>query len=145
MRAALPLLLLTTTLLTSCGLISPPVKKLDHRTLETLGGIAIGKPYTNDRHHVLVPVVCDVSGTRHITTQPTRLESSLACVAPDVLVKGQVIWITVKTRRTAKHLSSQCPDIDLGQLPRDTYLVYYRDPDGSEQPIGIVMTKNLRF
>jgi hypothetical protein len=139
------LVLSVLSLLTSCSSLFTDTKKLDHRTIESLGGIAMGKARIDTRGHVIIPIDCDVSGTRQITTPPTRLESGLACLPPEVTIKEQTVWITLKTRRTAKHLSSKCPDLDLGKLPPETYLIYYRDPDGSEHPIGVALTKNLRF
>ncbi|WP_395752488.1 hypothetical protein [Prosthecobacter sp.] len=127
---------------TSC---STHTQKLDHRTIESLGGIALGKPRLDPRGHIILPIDCDVSGTRAITTTPTRLESALACLPPEITRKDQTIWLTLKTRTTKAGLSSKCPDLDLGKLSPETYLVYYRDPDGSEHPIGVVLTKNLRW
>ncbi|WP_395741140.1 hypothetical protein [Prosthecobacter sp.] len=143
MRAIILLVLSVVTIFsTSC---STHTRRLDHRTIESLGGIALGKARLDTRGHVILPIDCDVSGTRQITTPPTRLDSSLACLPPEVIRKEETIWLTLKTRRTAKGLTSKCPDLDLGKLPPETYLVYYRDPDGSEHPIGVVLTKNLRW
>lgn len=117
----------------------------DYRTIESLGGIAVGLPRLDSREHVIVPIRCDVSGTSTITCRPTRLESALACAKPDVRVTGNTIRITIRTCFIGRDLSSRCPDIDLGRLRDGTYLVVYGDPDGNEHPIGAVQTSNLRF
>lgn len=121
------------------------IQRCDYQTIQSFGGIAVGRPRLDSRKHVIVPIHCDVSGTSTITCRPTRFESTLACAKPDVSVKGDTIRITVRTCIVGGDLSSKCPDIDLGRLRNDTYLVVYRDPDGHEHPIGAVQTSNLWF
>jgi hypothetical protein len=139
--------LLLSVLMIGCDTVvsSATNQRCDFRTIESFGGIAVGRPRLDSREHVIVPIRCDVSGTSTITCRPTRLESALACAKPDVRVSGDTIRITVRTCFVGGGLSSQCPDIDLGRLRDGTYLVVYRDPDGHEHPIGAVQTSNLRF
>jgi hypothetical protein len=134
-------------LMTGCGTFVSNVanQRCDYRTIESWGGIAVGRPRLDTREHVIVPIRCDVSGTSTITCRPTRIESALACAKPDVSVSGDTIRLTIRTCIAGGGLSAQCPEIDLGRIRDGTYLVVYRDPGGHEHPIGAVQTNNLRF
>jgi predicted RNase H-like HicB family nuclease len=52
----------------------------DWQFVQSVGGLALGTPQRDDRGHVL-PIRCDVSGTRTITVHPTAINSALAGVA----------------------------------------------------------------
>lgn len=122
---------------------------LDLRTVESLGGLELGKPqgvlHKGEPGDVLLPIRFDVSGTQTITHKPTRLESGLACAPPLVSVRGQSIRLTLRTCLATQGRTSQCPVVNLGRLREGGYVVYYVDPDGTEHPLGMVSTTNLFF
>ncbi|MDB6074903.1 MAG: hypothetical protein JWO89_2543 [Verrucomicrobiaceae bacterium] len=121
------------------------VERCDYRTIQGLGGIAVGPLRLNKVGHMILPVMCNVSGTRKITCTPSNLQSAAVCRRPAVVVRDGAIHLTIRSSLVAEGYSASCPDVDLGRLKQGSYVVYYRDPDGTDHPVGIADTGNLGY
>ena len=107
--------------------------------VQSIGGIAVGTPARNTTGGVSLPIDCDVSGLRTVSVTPSRVNSGIACDPPLARADGQRILVTLNTSpATKKHHDSRCPAADLGPIPAGEYSVLYRDPQGSEHPLGSV-------
>ncbi len=109
-------------------------------SMQSLGGISIGTPSRENATWYL-PISCDVSGTKPITVQPTRLNSALATADVKVEVKGSHVSVTVVTTMKSHNKSSLCRPAALGSLREGTYTVSYRDPDGTQHELGRIEIK----
>jgi hypothetical protein len=111
----------------------------DWQFVQSVGGMAIGKPARDGRGNVILPIHCNVSGTRRITTKPNGINSALVCERPSVGVRGSMIFITVRTTVASDQNSdADCPAANLGRLAPGRYSVVYRDPDGGSHPLGLI-------
>ena len=111
----------------------------DWQFVQSVGGIAIGKPARDGRGNITLPIHCNVSGTRRITTRPTGIHSALVCERPSVGVRGSMVFITVHTTVASdRNSDADCPAANLGRLKPGRYSVVYRDPDGSSHPLGVI-------
>ncbi len=108
--------------------------------MQSVGGISVGDPFREDGTWFL-PVSCDVSGTRKVTVEPTRLNSALAAADVRIQVKGTAVYVTVVTTMVSHNRSSLCKPAALGNLPVGTYSVFYRDPDGTRHKLGRISIK----
>lgn len=99
--------------------------------LQSVGGIAIGVPERVGDGWQL-PVSCDLTGLRAITTDPSILNSdtvvhSLALVAED---RDLLLSVLLKTSDYATD-AARCPAVALPVLEPGPYRVFY--DDGSER------------
>src|SRR5881394_3841678 len=69
----------------------------DWQFIQSVGGIALGTPQRDDHGDVILPIRCDVSGTRTITVHPTALNSALVCEHPSVRVRSPTVFLTIRT------------------------------------------------
>src|SRR4051812_37366526 len=117
----------------SQGLVSQP---RGWEFVEAVGGLRMGTAHRNDQG-VFLPIECDVSGLHATTGRPASLNSGIACDAPLVRMEGRRIMLTLNTSTaTKKHHETRCPPADLGDLAAGAYEASYRDPQGSEHPLG---------
>jgi hypothetical protein len=105
--------------------------------VQSVGGIAIGPPLKSSSGWLL-PVQCDVSGLKTITTQPTTLNSGIACVETRAVAEGSSIFVTVVTDIAGPGRSASCPAASLGAIAPGHYSVKYRDRDGQAISLGEV-------
>jgi hypothetical protein len=111
----------------------------DWQFVQSVGGIALGKPHRDGRRHVLLPVHCDVSGFQTVTVAPTTINSGIVCESPLVRIRSGTVFLTVRISVASKlYASARCPDADLGVLTAGRYAVIYSSPDGSQHPLGTV-------
>jgi hypothetical protein len=112
----------------------------DWQFVQSVGGIALGKPQRDNHGHVLLPIRCDVSGLQTITVRPKGLNSALVCEPPLVRIQSGTIFLTIRTSVAiaSGNTDPRCPTADLGTLSAGDYSVIYRSPDGSEQPLGSI-------
>lgn len=111
----------------------------DWQSIQTVGGLALGKPERDARGHTLLPIRCNVSGTETITVRPTGINSASVCEPPLVRVRNGTVFLTVRTTIVSGHNSNaNCPKADLGILAPGPYAVVYRSPDGTQNPLGTI-------
>ena len=112
--------------------------------VQSVGGLKLGAPCRNPEGHVLLPITCDVFGTKKITKQPTTMNSALACDTPSVHVQGHSIGITVRTTIvTDLNRSADCPPADLGVIEPGAYEVWYLSPNGIRKNLGTIVIQKL--
>lgn len=105
--------------------------------IESVGGLSFDKPIKSAQGWVL-PVKVDVSGTQKITTNPTAMNSALACKNIASSVDGIAIYLTVITTPASKGLSARCANVILGNISAGNYLVLYKSPDHIVYRIGAI-------
>ncbi len=98
----------------------------------SVGGLTVGTPVQSDGGWLL-PIQADVSGLKAVTTKPTTLNSALVCEAVKANVKGQDIFLMLKTALVHGDATSACPAAKLGKLPNGSYSVWY----GTSRSAGI--------
>ncbi len=134
---------LAAALVLLCPLAAPAGILPERQTwdfMHSVGGISIADPFREDGTWYL-PVLCDVSGTRKVTVEPTRLNSALATADVRIQVKGMAVYVTVVTTMASHNQSSLCKPAALGNVPVGTYSVFYRDPDGTRHKLGKISIK----
>jgi hypothetical protein len=115
------------------------VESRDWKFVQSVGGLALGTPWRDNRGHVLLPVQCDVSGTQTITVHPTAMNSALVCEPPDTRVRSNTVFLTIRTVIAgSRKTDARCPAADVGALPAGVYSVTYLSPDGSRHPLGSI-------
>lgn len=102
-----------------------------------VGGLAVGTPVPSNGRWLL-PVRADVSGTQVIANKPTTLNSGLVCEAVRAKVKGQDIFLTIKTTLAHKGATSVCPAAKLGRLSSGRYDVWYGTSRAEGTSLGTV-------
>ena len=111
----------------------------DWQFVQSVGGMVVGTPQSTSRGHFLLPVRCDVSGTKAITVRPTAGSSALVCELPIVRIRSSTVFLTIRTTLAAKrNLDARCPPADLGALTAGDYSVIYLSPDGTQHPLGSI-------
>jgi hypothetical protein len=115
--------------------------KCDWPFVQSVGGMAIGTPQRNEKKHVILPIKCNLAG-QTITTHPVTAYSGLAFDTPAIRVNSTNIFLTVRTTLPGKR-DAQCPPADLGKLASGDYAVFYRNPDGTRQPLGTIHVPSL--
>ena len=122
-----------TAVLVGCKLMSTEYR--DWRFVESVGGMQMGQPIKAKNGKWQLPIDCDVSGIRAITTKPTQINSALICNGFKVRVSGTNIFVTLRT--TISGYASRT-NAELGNLSSGEYSVSYRDPDGSNYQLGVI-------
>lgn len=102
----------------------PNAVPMDWAFIQSVGGIRLGDPYTQDGMR-WVPVIVDVSGTQTITVTPSMRNTGLVCSAVTLTggggrapIGGMDMWLTVHTEPESSDtnrlgLSSRCADLPL--------------------------------
>ena len=135
------LALALTALFTSCssdwpvGSLARTIAGTDVRDwnwLQQCGGLRVLDPITFADGTVVLPVACDVSGTRKITIEPTENSAVLVVVRTDAVVIGDHIRIDIVTGLAgARGLTSCAPPPTFAGLAHGDYWVEYANPDGT--------------
>jgi hypothetical protein len=107
--------------------------------MQSVGGIRIGKAERQDRGWVF-PVVCDVSGLKAVTRQPTAMHSGVVVTRVLHSVNGRDIGISVvvntpvgsTTRRSA------CPSITLNGTTPGDYRIQYMESNKATHALGTI-------
>ena len=115
--------------------------KRDWQFVQSVGGMKLGKPYSDDRKHIILPICCSLA-CETITRRPTTAYSGLAFDTPVVRVNSTNIFLTFRTTLPGKH-DAQCPPADLGKIAGGDYAVFYRSPDGTRQELGSIHIPEL--
>ena len=119
-----------------CMVLSTPVwgQARDWAFVQSVGGLSIGEPFHKDGSWHL-PVRCDVSGLRTITTKPTSLNSALTC-STVARVEKDAIYIAVITRLPGSQNSAACPPARLGSIANGRYKVFYSTSSSERISVG---------
>ena len=115
--------------------------KRDWQFVQSVGGLAIGSPRRDDRKHVILPIRCSLAGDT-VTRKPTTGYSGLAFDTPIVRVSSTNVFLTFRTTLPGKR-DAQCPPADLGKIAGGDYAVFYRNPDGTREPVGNIHVSDL--
>lgn len=111
----------------------------DWQFVQSVGGIAVGNPQRDANGEVHLPVDCDVSGLRAVSTSPSAINSGIACEAPAVVVRGRSVYIAVVTSLPSeKSGSAGCPDAHLGALAPGKYAVFHGSAEDTAHPLGFI-------
>lgn len=111
----------------------------DWQFVQSVGGIAVGAPQRGANGQVFLPVNCDVSGLRAVTTDPSAINSGIVCEAPAVVVHGRSVFIAVVTSLPSEKFgSSRCPNANVGALAPGQYAVFYGSAKDVSHPLGSI-------
>ena len=103
--------------------------------LQSVGGIRIGAAQ-KDGNGWILPVECDLTGLRSITTDPTVLNSELVVDRLQWQADGQQLRVSVLLKETSYATSeATCPLLRLQGLQPGRYTVFYQDRD-RQYPLG---------
>ena len=105
--------------------------------IESVGGLKIGQPYTEQNIHYL-PIVVDVSGLQEITIKPTMLNSALMCSRTGHLIKGNEIYISIFTSLINGKANTSCKSIPLINIKEGKYTVYYNTESSEKHELGAI-------
>ena len=122
------LLTIASLLLFACSAMT--AEDRDWRFMQSVGGIAV-HPLRRANGKVSLPVECDVSGARAITTKPTALNSGLVVREVRASREGDAIYLVVRTSLPSGGQRSSCPSVDLVDVPAGRYRVFYGNPPAS--------------
>jgi hypothetical protein len=136
-----PIAACTALIATCAAAIDPPFEQ--PRSLAFLnqrGGISIDQPLRKNNQWML-PVNCNVSGIKAITTQPNVIHSGLAWSKSVARIEDERILLTVMTGvQGSRAPSAICGPAPLKRLYHERYEVLYLDPDGTTHPLGTICT-----
>lgn len=108
--------------------------------VQSVGGIRVSHATRNESGAATLYLDCDVSGLKEITTKPTRVNSGIVCIAPEVEIAGGVIYVEIRTALpSVSWKSAECPPVDLGKIPSGAYEVRYKGTSGDPHRMGTVM------
>jgi hypothetical protein len=139
MKTTLKLPILVAVILLIAVADCDAVESRDWQFVQSVGGLALGTPWRDNRGHILLPVRCDVSGTQTITVRPTAMNSALVCEPPDTRVRSSTVLLTIRTVIAgSRKADARCPAADLGAPPAGVYSVIYLSPGGSRHPLGSI-------
>ncbi len=93
--------------------------------IESVGGMKV------ELKNKKLDVVCDVSGTRQVTTKPTTLNSGIDVRELKWTQVGNSIRLSVMTSAIGKGMQTSCGSIDLSKVPTGVYAVEYINRDGT--------------
>jgi len=99
--------------------------------IQSVGGLRVDNPVTQDDGSVFLPVVCNVSGLEAITVKPTTLNSGLVVRKIKSKVLQNKIQIQVVTCVVDKKHTSISKGVSLGKIKPGTYQVEYLNPNKS--------------
>jgi hypothetical protein len=116
-----------------CGqrsLAAPPFEQARSLAfLQDRGGIAVDKVFRKNGDWLL-PVACNVSGIKTITTTPTTIHASLAWSKSVAWIEEGHIYLQVFTAMQGPRApSAECGPAALRHTQRGVYPVYFVDPD----------------
>lgn len=136
----LPSLLLVASVLAAAPLPGgaqqePPVASWAF--LQSVGGIKLGQPVKTPEGWQL-PLECDLTGLRRITTDPTVLNSSQVIQDVQWRIEGDQLqlWLLLKPASYAT-AEARCPDLGLAGISPGTYEAVYREGEATH-PLGPV-------
>lgn len=84
----------------------------------------------------ILTVVCDVSGVKKVTVEPTLINSGIGVRKLKHKRDGNTILLTLSTCVIGKGITTSPKPVDLSAYPEGEYSVEYLDPDGARHPIG---------
>lgn len=121
-------LLLTAVPVLACSAVT--VENQDWAFMQAVGGIAIQRPYRANAK-LYLPVECDVSGAKAVSSKPSTINSGL--VVHDVTARRDrsAIYVSVSTSLPSSGHTTACAPAPLENLPSGTYTVFYGEPPGS--------------
>ncbi|MGI9296046.1 MAG: hypothetical protein ACR2PS_18840 [Pseudomonadales bacterium] len=106
--------------------------------MQNVGGIALEQAF-NEAGHWFLPVSCNVSGIKAVTTTPRTLHSKLAWWQTKASVEDGRIYLTIVTAlQGLRAPTSICGPAKLEAVHAGDYDVFYRDLDGSLHGMGKV-------
>ncbi|MGI9286942.1 MAG: hypothetical protein ACR2P1_16270 [Pseudomonadales bacterium] len=106
--------------------------------MQNRGGIAL-EPAFREAGHWFLPVRCNVSGIKAITTTPRILHAKRAWRRTSAVIEdGRIYVVIVATKQGLKAPSAVCGPAKLEAVQPGDYEVIYRDPDGSLHSMGKV-------
>ncbi len=106
--------------------------------MQNRGGIAL-EPAFREARHWFLPVRCNVSGIKAITTAPRILHAKRAWRRTSAVIEdGRIYVVIVATKQGLKAPSAACGPAKLEAAQPGDYEVFYRDPDGSLHSMGKV-------
>ena len=132
-----------TALLAGLSLAADPpfAQQRSYAFLEQRGGLSIDQPYRKNNRWYL-PVHCNVSGIKAITTPPRVIHSGLAWSASVARVEDRHILLTVVTAMQGSRApSAVCGPAPLRHLDSGHYEVLYLDPDGTTHPLATISSR----
>jgi len=102
----------------------------DWAFIQAVGGIAVQRPYRANAK-LYLPVECDVSGTKVVSSKPSTINSGL--VVHEVIARRDrtAIYVSVSTSLPSAGHTAACTPAVLENLPAGTYTVFYGRPPGS--------------
>lgn len=102
------------------------------------GGLQVEQPTRKGGQSVL-PISCNVSGIKTISTTPKIRHSQLAWAESVVKVEGVSIYLTIYTaRQSPKYPSAHCGAAAIKRLEPGDYELIYLNPDGSSRRLTVV-------
>jgi hypothetical protein len=120
----------------SCFSCGASAQARDWAFVQSAGGLAFDAPYKENGAWVL-PVRCDVSGLKAITTKPATLNSALGCSTVG-RIEGHDIMLTVVTHLASAAYPALCPPVNLGTPPKGHYVVFYSGSSSERVKLGEV-------
>ena len=113
-------------------------KPVSWEFMQNRGGIAL-EPAFREAGHWFLPVRCNVSGIKAITTAPRILHAKLAWRQTRAVLEGGRIYVViVTTKQSLEAPSAVCGLAKLDAAQPGDYEVIYRDPDGILHSMGEV-------
>jgi hypothetical protein len=101
--------------------------KCDWDFITSVGGLKIDDPYLTKEGWFL-PIQCDVSGLTKITNEPTTMNSALKCIRIEYSKRDSAVFIAIYVGTVGnKNNSCRCEGVNLGDLEKGKYSIYYND------------------
>jgi len=110
----------------------------DWAFIQAVGGMAIHEPVRQADGTWLLPVDCDVSGTRAITNQPTTMNSGIVVRRTDTEIHDRIVELRIVTCVAGGERDALAPPADLGTPAPGTYRVRYANSDGTTVDLGTI-------
>lgn len=96
--------------------------------IESLGGLRVGAPEPLEEGGWRLPLECDLTGLRRITTTPTALNTTLVIDRIDWRLEEQDLLISLSLKGSPYATDeSRCQPLTLTELRPGNYLVHYAD------------------
>jgi hypothetical protein len=107
----------------------------DWAFVQSVGGIALDRPFEKEGEWFL-PVQCNVSGLKAVTTQPTAMNSGIVCTKIKAKIEERSIFLTVVTGIPREGTGASCPPAKLGAIEKGNYSVFYLSPSNHPVLLG---------
>jgi hypothetical protein len=102
----------------------------DWTFMQSVGGIAVKRPYRANGK-LYLPVECDVSGAKAITSKPSMINSGLVVHEVVAHRDGGSVFLSVRTALPSVGHTTACTPASLENLPGGRYSVFYGRPRAS--------------